>query len=290
MADKQTNKQKLLQKLLDRYRIVILNEDTFEERFSVKMNRLSVIVLISISAVVLVVLTAVLIAFTPLREYIPGYSSTLLRLKASETSNKVDSLETVLQQNDKFLLSIRKVLIGEDEDDYSLNQKNIGFIEKIDPSGIDFSPSKEDSLLRARVEMEDKYNLLEEAVYRGDFMLYPPVKGIISQAFNRLSGHFAVDVVAKENDPVKATADGTIIFAEWTVETGNVIIIEHSFGIISAYKHNAVLLKKQGDLVKAGEVIAKLGNTGELTTGAHLHFELWSEGNPMDPAEFINFE
>lgn len=290
MTDKQTHKQKLLQKLLDRYRIVILNEDTFEERFSFKMNRLNVIIWASVSAILLIAMTTVLISFTPLREYIPGYSSTSLKLKASETSYRVDSLETILQQNQTFLLSIKKVLQGEDENEYAINEKNIGFVDKIDPSGIDFSPTKQDSLLRARVEMEDKYNLLEEAVYRGDFMLYPPVKGSISQAFDRLNGHFAVDIVAKVNDPVKATADGTVIFAEWTVETGNVIIIEHSFGIISVYKHNAVLLKKQGDLVKAGEVIAKLGNTGELSTGAHLHFELWSEGNPMDPTEFINFE
>lgn len=290
MTDKQTNKQKLLQKLLERYRIVVLNEDTFEERFSFKMNRLNVLIWSSIAAILLIGLTTVLIAFTPLREYIPGYSSSSLRLKASHTSYKVDSLENVLQQNQKFLMSIQKVLRGEDEDEYAQKEKNIGFVEKIDPSGIDFSPSKQDSILRARVEMEDKYNLLEEAVYRGDFMLYPPVKGTISQEFDRLNGHFAIDIVAKENEPVKATANGTVIFAEWTVETGNVIIIEHSFGIISVYKHNAMLLKKQGDLVKAGEVIAKLGNTGELSTGAHLHFELWSEGNPMNPAEFINFE
>ncbi len=290
MTDKQTNKQRLLQKLLERYRIVVLNEDTFEERFSFKMNRLNVLIWSSIAAILLIGLTTVLIAFTPLREYIPGYSSSSLRLKASHTSYKVDSLENVLQQNQKFLMSIQKVLRGEDEDEYAQKEKNIGFVEKIDPSGIDFSPSKQDSILRARVEMEDKYNLLEEAVYRGDFMLYPPVKGTISQEFDRLNGHFAIDIVAKENEPVKATANGTVIFAEWTVETGNVIIIEHSFGIISVYKHNAMLLKKQGDLVKAGEVIAKLGNTGELSTGAHLHFELWSEGNPMNPAEFINFE
>jgi murein DD-endopeptidase MepM/ murein hydrolase activator NlpD len=246
MTDKQTHKQKLLQKLLDRYRIVILNEDTFEERFSFKINRLNVIIGAGFSAIILIALTTVLIAFTPLREYIPGYSSSSLRLKASETSYKVDSLENVLDQNQKFLLSIKKVLQGEDEDDYADNEKNIGFVEKIDPIGIDFSPSKQDSLLRARVEMEDKYNLLEEAVYRGDFMLYPPVKGSISQGFDRFNGHFAVDIVAKENEPVKATANGTVIFAEWTVETGNVIIIEHSFGIISVYKHNAVVLKKIG--------------------------------------------
>lgn len=290
MTEKQTNKQKFIQKLLDRYRVVVLNEDTFEERFSIKMNRLNVILLTGFSAILLVLLTTLLIAFTPLREYIPGYSSTSLKLKATETANKLDSLELELSRKDAYLMSIRRVLLGEDEEDFIDNSDKIGVGNKIDPSSVNFSPSKQDSLLRAKVEMEDKYNLVEEAVFRGDFMLYPPVKGTISQEFNRQEGHYAIDIVAKENDPIKATADGVVIFAEWTVETGNVIIIEHSFGIISVYKHNAVLLKKQGDAVKAGEVIAKLGNTGELSSGAHLHFEIWSDGNPMNPAEFINFD
>lgn len=290
MTKKQTNKQKFIQKLLDRYRVVVLNEDTFEERFSIKMNRLNVILLTGFSAILLVLLTTLLIAFTPLREYIPGYSSTSLKLKATETANKLDSLELEISRKDAYLMSIRRVLLGEDQEDLIDNSDKIGVGNKIDPSSVNFSPSKQDSLLRVKVEMEDKYNLVEEAVFRGDFMLYPPVKGTISQEFNRQKGHYAIDIVAKENDPIKATADGVVIFAEWTVETGNVIIIEHSFGIISVYKHNAVLLKKQGDTVKAGEVIAKLGNTGELSSGAHLHFEIWSDGNPMNPAEFINFD
>jgi len=121
-------------------------------------------------------------------------------------------------------------------------------------------------------------------------VLFPPVSGTISESYDVKSKHYAVDIVVEENTPIKATADGTVIFAEWTAQTGYVILIEHSSGLISVYKHNASLTKSQGDLVKAGEVIATAGNTGELTTGPHLHFELWSDGYPVNPTNFIDFK
>ena len=143
--------------------------------------------------------------------------------------------------------------------------------------------------MRAEVEKEDKFNVFEQAVFEGDFTLFPPVKGIVSQTFDANTKHFAVDIAADKNQSVKSVADGRVIFSEWTAETGFVIIIEHKFSLISVYKHNASLLKKQGDFVTAGEVIALTGDTGEFSTGTHLHLELWSDGNPIDPQEFINF-
>ncbi len=150
-------------------------------------------------------------------------------------------------------------------------------------------PTKEDSILRAKVDKEDKYNLFESAISASNFVLFPPVNGTISEAYNVKEKHYAVDIVVAKNTPVKATADGTVIFAEWTAETGYVVIIEHSYELISVYKHNASLTKEQGDLVKAGEVIAMAGNSGEYSTGPHLHFELWSRGYPINPTNFIDF-
>ena len=121
-------------------------------------------------------------------------------------------------------------------------------------------------------------------------MLFPPVNGQISEPYNTEQKHYAVDIVVAKNTPVKATADGTVIFAEWTAQTGFVILIEHSYGLLSVYKHNATLTKTQGDLVRAGEVIATSGNTGDLTTGPHLHFELWSDGYAVNPTNFIDFK
>ena len=148
----------------------------------------------------------------------------------------------------------------------------------------------EDSILREKVDKEDKYNLFESATSKVNFVLFPPVNGTISEGYNVQEKHYAIDIVVTKDTPVKATADGTVILAEWTTQTGYVVIIEHSNGLISVYKHNASLTKEQGDLVKSGEVIAISGNTGELTTGPHLHFELWSDGYPIDPTTFIDFE
>lgn len=279
-------KKKFSKKLLHKYRLVILNEDTFEERLSYKLTRLNVFVVVSLSIIVLIIATIVLIAFTPLREYIPGYASTAMRRKAVELSYRADSLQDKLQENRQYFKSIRKMLTG--------NVMPKGIEDSVsagpDPIDVDFSPSKADSLLREKVEQEDKYNLLAKAVSKTDFTLFPPVSGIISQPFSLEDKHYAVDIVTEKNAPVKATADGTVIFAEWTAETGYVIILEHSYGLISVYKHNASLTKKQGEMVKAGEVIAIVGNTGEYTTGPHLHFELWSDGYPVNPTNFIAFE
>lgn len=289
MGKKKVKKKKLIQKMLHRYRLVILNEDTFEERISFKVNRLYVILIVVFSVFFLISITGIFIAFTPLREYIPGYSSTTLRKKATQLAYQVDSLEVKMLENDQYLKSIRSILMGEDAS-YNVDTSAAELAEKINADSVNFNPSEAESKLRNEVEEEDKYNLMEEAVFRPDFSLYPPVSGTITSTYDVRNLHFAVDIATQIGDPIKATADGTVIFAEWSVETGYVIIIEHQFGLISVYKHNSSLLNKQGDLVKAGQVVALAGNTGELSSGPHLHFELWLDGNAIDPTEFIRFE
>ncbi|TCK67821.1 peptidase M23-like protein [Winogradskyella wandonensis] len=288
MAKKEKKKKQLKKKLLHKYRLVVLNEDTFEERYAIKLNRLNVFVLTAISAIVLIGFTTILIAYTPLREYIPGYSSTSLKKKATELTYKVDSLQQQLLFNDQYYASIKKVLTG-DVAEVDFNRDSIIEAAKIEDFETIY-PNKQDSLLRAKADKEDKYNLFDSETNSANFVLFPPVNGIISEGYNLEEKHFAVDVIVPETTPVKATADGIVIFAEWTVSTGYVIIIEHSNELISIYKHNGSVTKEQGDLVKAGEVIALSGNTGELTTGPHLHFELWSKGYPINPTNFIDFQ
>ncbi len=285
---KEKRSKKIKKKLLHKYRLVVLNEDTFEERFTFKLNRLNVFIFSIIFALLLIATTTVIIAFTPLREYIPGYSSVSLKKKATMLTFKTDSLQRVIAINEQYLMSIKKVLTG-DVKTVNFNKDSIIKVAEIDPSEINFNPSKEDSLLRERVSLEDKYNpLITNSEV--SFVLFPPVKGTISEAFNIKENHYALDIVTPKDAPVKATADGTIIFSEWTAETGYVIIIDHSNNFLSVYKHNALLTKKQGELVKAGEVIAKVGNTGEFSSGPHLHFELWSEGYPINPTNLIDFD
>lgn len=282
-------RKKILKKLFSKYRLVILNEDTFEERFAIKLTRLNVFVLITLSAIILVALTTLLIAFTNLREYIPGYSSTALKKQALELSYKTDSLQRVLSMNEQYYASIKKVLTGDvamvefNKDSVLEAARNEELIEQV-------LRNKEDSLLREKVSKEDKFNVFETEAIASNFVLFPPVNGTISAPYSIEDKHFAVDIAVAKDTPVKAVADGTVIFAEWTADTGYVMILEHSQALISVYKHNQSLNKSQGDLVKAGEVIATAGNTGEYSTGTHLHFELWSKGYPVNPTNFIDFE
>ena len=289
MSNKKKKQKKLAKKLLHKYRLVILNEDTFEERFAIKLTRLNVFVIMSLSAIVLIVLTTILIAFTPIREYIPGYSSTKLKKEATNLNFKTDSLQQVITMNEQYLESIKRVLKG-DVATVEFNKDSI--IKAAEQEAIEYNlnPSIEDSLLREKVNKEDKYNLFESATSKVNFVLFPPVTGTISESYNVKEKHYAVDIVVAKGTPVKAAADGVVVLAEWTTQTGYVVIIDHGNGLISAYKHNASLTKEQGDLVKAGEVIAISGDAGELTTGPHLHFELWTDGYPIDPTTFIDFE
>ena len=289
MAKKGKKRKEIKRKLLHKYRLVILNESTFEEKISFKLSRLNVFITGTLFIIVLIGLTTLLIAFTPLREYIPGYSSTRLKKQATELTYRTDSLVNVLNYTNRYLDNIRMVLNG-DIDNTEVNRDSLAQQFKLDPTTIDLTPIKEDSILRAEVALEDKYNLFEKNNSQVDLVLFPPLEGKLSQAYNTDKKHYAVDVVAPKGTPVKSVADGTVIFAEWTTETGYVIIIEHSKGLLSVYKHNGSLNKSQGDLVASGEVIASVGNTGEYTTGPHLHFELWNEGNPVNPLDYIDFK
>lgn len=288
MAQKGKKRKEIRRKLLHKYRLVILNENTFEEKISFKLNRLNVFVTGMIFIIVLIGLTTLLIAFTPLREYIPGYSSTKLKRQATELTYKTDSLVTVLNYTNRYLDNVRMVLRGDVENN-EVNRDSLFEKYKLDPSTVDLTPIREDLALREAVELEDKYNLFDQVGSESGIILFPPLTGTLSDGYDADEKHFAVDIVTTLDTPIKTVADGTVIFAEWTADTGNVIIVEHLDNLISAYKHCGSLSKSQGDLVRAGEVIASVGNTGELTTGPHLHFELWSNGKPLNPQNYIDF-
>lgn len=288
MEKPESRKKWLKRKLLSRYRLVILNEESFEEQLYFRLTRLNVIIITTFIFSLLFSGTIALVAYTPIKEYIPGYASTKMRKQAIENALRLDSLLVAHQQSNRQLGAIRNVLTGKvqlDELEESLinpDSQNTGGL-------IISKRSKQDSLLRSLVEQEDKYSVVANSTSKVDFVLYPPALGNISQPYDPVNKHYAVDIVLNENSPIKAVAEGTVIFSEYTAETGYVIILEHSYGLLSVYKHNADLSKTQGETVEAGEVIATAGNTGEFSTGYHLHFELWSDGFPMDPQNFIDF-
>jgi len=285
--DKKSAKNKLKEKLTYKYRFVVLNEDTFEERFSFKLNRLNAFIFGGLFSVLLIALTTLLIAFTPLKEYIQGYSSTELKKEASNLVYKVDSLNQALSVNNLYIENIQQVLKGEIK---RVNFNKDSVLEQIKIENIDFAPSAIDSAFRNAVEEEDRFSVFEQATNNTDIVFSSPIKGEITQNYNSEENHFAIDIAVDKDTPVKAVADGTIIFEGFTADTGYVIIIEHIQGFISVYKHNSSIFKSQGELVKSGEVIASAGSTGSMSTGPHLHFELWDDGYPVNPSNYINFK
>ena len=288
MTKKKKKPSKLKQKLTDKYRLVVLNEDTFQERFSLKLSRLNVFVVGGVFSIFIITLTVFLIAFTSLKEYIPGYSSTQLKKKATQLTYEADSLKMKISVLEKFTKAIRPVLTGEIEPEAIDSIRNESKKVVVDYKKL--SATELDLQFREEIENKDRYALSAGSADKAKIIFFAPITGNVSQSFNAANKHFAIDIVAKTGTPVKAVADGTVILSGWTAETGYTITIQHSNNFVSVYKHNGELLKQQGDFVKSGEVIAGVGSTGELTTGPHLHFELWNNGYPTNPTNYIDFQ
>jgi murein DD-endopeptidase MepM/ murein hydrolase activator NlpD len=289
MSEKRLKRQLLKKQLFTKNRLVILNEDTFEEIFSLKLTLMNVFVVATLGAIIITIVTTYIIAFTPLREFIPGYASNKLKKDATELALKSDSLTFALKKNEAYIASIKRVLTG-DLDYAKLNKDSI-LASKIEtPKEADLNPSEAELKLREQVAQEDKYNLFEKAESKVSIVLFAPVKGPITEKFSSKNKHFAIDIALAKNTPIKAILSGTIIFADWTPSSGNVIIIRHNNGFISVYKQVASLTKSVGEVVKTGEVIALAGISGQESSGIHLHFELWKDGYPIDPTQFIEFE
>ena len=287
MAKEKNNKRLWIQNLLNRYRMVVINETTFEEKFFIRISKFNIIVLVLLFVTLTAIGSFFLVAYTPLKEFIPGYTSLTIRKEAIRNSFLLDSLTLEFEKQDRFISSIKSALTGEiNWEENSLLDDQSQSPEVLNSDNV---MSEADSLLRLEVIQEDKYNVIPNDLSNVKYLLYPPAVGPISQKYDADKRHFAVDIALKENAPIMAVAHGTVIFSEWTAETGHVIIVKHDYGLLSVYKHNSSLEKYQGDLVRAGEVIAKAGDTGELSTGWHLHFELWINGFSADPTDFIDF-
>ena len=288
MKNKKENKG-FFKKLFNDYKVVVSSEDTFEEKFAFKASKINVFVLMLVYSVILISFTISIVFFTQLRELVPGYSSSDLLNRAIYLTQKTDSLERQIELNNKFYKSIEDVLSGKTDEfierdnipiDSSLNDKNL----------FSISPNSEDSILRNYVDSQDKFNLTKNELVIENKMFFSPIKGDITQVFNFEENHFAIDIAADIGTPVKSILDGKILFSEWSVDTGHVIIVDHGDNIVSVYKHNSKSLKEQNDFVQAGEVIAYSGNQGSLSSGPHLHFELWKNGTPIDPEPLLNFQ
>lgn len=284
-------KRPFVEKLKNKYRLVVLNDDTFEERASFRLSRFNVYVFVTSVLSILIILIFSLIIFTPLKEYIPGYADVKMRRDIVDLKFYTDSLETAVMSQNLWLNNVKKILEGKVDSSSAEDSETAIRYDTIKLSRIPI----EDILLREEIESEDNYALVysgqnsEENDLEGVLRLSSPLHGMVTQQFNKEEDHFGIDIVAPEKTPVKAVASGTVIISEWTLEAGHTIAVQHKNNLISIYKHNSVLLKKVGNFVKGGDAIAIVGNSGELSSGPHLHFELWQEGSSVDPEQFINF-
>ncbi len=288
MKNKKQNKS-FLKRIFNDYKVVVSSEDTFEEKLSFKANKINVFIIMLVYSIILISFTISIVFFTQLREMVPGYSSSDLLNRAIYLTKKTDSLEQQIALNNKFYKSIEDVLSGNINEFIPRDKLSIDS-NLIIPGVVTISPNSQDSILRKYVENEDKFNLTNNELIIENKMFFSPIKGEITQNFNYNENHFAIDIAADIGTPVKSVLDGKIIFSEWSLETGYVVVIDHGENIISVYKHNSKTLKEQNDFVQAGEVIAYSGNQGNLSSGPHLHFELWKNGTPIDPKPLLNFK
>jgi murein DD-endopeptidase MepM/ murein hydrolase activator NlpD len=298
-----TDDRSLMEKMRDKYRLVIMNDETFEEVTSLKLTPLSVYVGISSLVVGTAIVVTALIIWTPLKRYIPGYGDFQRDAEISELTHKVSSLEDEIQASRKYSDNIRKILTGDLVDMSKEVAKKQGIPDNpADTLPKDVERIPEDEQLRSEVAKGTFTTdpvapnnagglgpLVPRDIPLEQLYFAPPVSGDITSRFDLQKSHFGIDVAAPKNTAIKAAADGVVISAGYTVETGYSIAIQHPNNVITMYKHNSVLLKQAGVSVKAGEAIALIGNSGESTSGPHLHFELWYKGRAVDPSEYINF-
>ena len=285
----QKTKKTFFQKLRHKYRLSIYRDETYEEVLNLKLSRLNVLAWGGLTLLIFLSIVISIIVYTPVREFIPGYPDENTIRYSLTNKQRLDSLALELNRRDKYLDNINRIISGKEPESYD----NISDTNK-NYDDITFSRSVEDSLLREYFEQEDQFSIDNNQNKRplkgiSQVHFFPPVKGLVTNSYNTARNHYGTDVVAGSNEIVKSTLEGTVIMAAWTLETGWVIQIQHENNLISVYKHNAELLKRVGDYVKVGEPIAIIGNSGELTTGPHLHFELWYNGMPLNPEDYISF-
>jgi murein DD-endopeptidase MepM/ murein hydrolase activator NlpD len=275
----------------DKYRFSIINDHTLEEVWRIILTRYNAFLLVVFVLLFIIWGTSTLISFTNLREFIPGYPDVTMRRNILISAIRLDSLDRELKLRDKYFDNLNSIISGGHPAELLMSPDSTQNYK-----AIKFSNSASDSALRARVENEERYNLTpgttatESVSGLASLHFFSPVKGIVSGKYDLSTKHFGTDIVTKPKALVSAVLDGTVIFTGWTRETGFVIEVQHPNNLVSVYKHNASLLKETGDLVRAGDAISVVGDSGELyTSGPHLHFEIWYKGSPLDPEKHILF-
>lgn len=285
---KERKRDKLKKLFQNPYRIVIFNDLNLHIIKQIRFSARTFVMTFIFAVISIIVGVTVLIAFTPLREYIPGYPTGKMRQMLIRNVLIVDSLDLEIQRRDRYFKDFRAMLSGETPSDTAVKR---GAVPR--PDQVQFKKYDHDSLFKDEIAQEQiNLGINSGSVARGGvagLLFFPPLSGMVTGKHDVSNGHFGVDIVGKLNSRISAALDGTVIFAGWTIDTGYVIYLQHEQNLITVYRHNAELLKIQGDKVRAGEAIAIMGNSGKETTGPHLHFEMWLNGVSINPEDYIKF-
>lgn len=271
-----------------KYKLSFFNESTLEEVWSLRVSQLSAIIVLLFFAFFLITVTSLIIIMTPIRNYLPGYLDVEVRKEIVDNALRADSLERMIAIQSLYLDNVAGILAGTAPID---SIRTIDSLAQVNPE-YEIPKGEREQAFIAAFEEEEKYNLTSlnpNPVATDGLFFVKPINGIVSAAFEPEIRHYGIDLVASPNESVLATLEGTVVYTGFDPNYGNVIQLQHRNGFLSVYKHNNLLLKETGDHVVAGEAIALVGNTGELSTGPHLHFELWYRGLPVNPSEYIAF-
>ena len=270
-----------------KYKLTITNENTLEEIVGIHVSKLNGVSVLLSAVTVIFLIASLIIVFTPLRNYLPGYMNTEIRVQVVTNALRADSLQWLLDRQRMYIMNIQDIISGNIKVDsvHSIDSLTEARTEEL----MERTQAEEE--FRKQYEETERYNLttIDNAQAVTGLIFFRPTRGMVSSEFDANQKHFGIDIAASPNESVLATLDGTVILATYTADTGYVIQVQHSQNLVSVYKHCGSLLKKVGDSVKAGEAIALVGNTGEKTTGPHLHFEIWNRGRALDPSKFIVF-
>ena len=265
--------------ITEKYRLAIIDEEDLKEIRSFRVSLLNVYMLVSAILIITGVIIVLLFFFTPIKRLIPGYANVEQNVEFLKLRDRLDEVEKALELQELYNNSLRKMIKGEVSDDIVLT--DLGDQLKVN--------DQLQGVTKAGRISPEEIGDTKSTKLLGSLFFVPPVTGQISSGFLDVEAHYGVDILAPSDSPIKAIMDGVIVFSDWTMEAGNSIAVQHANNIVSLYKHNSVLLKKAGERVEAGEALAIIGNTGTLTDGPHLHFELWYEGFPVDPEKYISF-
>ena len=297
MAQENEQEKSFLEKLRHTYRLVVMNNETFEEIGSYRLTLMNVYIFLSTIVVVVALFVILVIAFTPVKKYIPGYGDVSANEELNRLNLELEELEKLQKGHESYFNNVQRMLVGDVQ-----KAEDVPETTPISPDSLleadDPQFAEVDEQIRKEVEQQEigevarqsrTTNFSPRSVPLEQLFFTPPLTGEISAGFMPDKNHYGIDVLAPKNTAVKAAMDGYVFLSDWTLETGNTIGIQHSNSIITFYKHNSENLKKAGSYVKAGEAVAIIGNTGTLTDGPHLHFELWHKGKAIDPVDYINF-